>query len=74
MQLIAVEPSVPSHRIVRQGLSDLTIRMVGKPVVFLVSLLPAAWLAWSALSHQLNVNPFNAIVRSTGYWSLRSCV
>jgi sulfoxide reductase heme-binding subunit YedZ len=28
-------------------------------------------LAWTALTHQLNANPFNAIVRSSGYWSLR---
>jgi sulfoxide reductase heme-binding subunit YedZ len=36
-----------------------------------VSVLPAADLAWAAITHQLNVNPFNAIVRNTGFWSLR---
>jgi sulfoxide reductase heme-binding subunit YedZ len=30
-----------------------------------------ALLVWSAATHQYNANPFNAIVRSTGYWSLR---
>jgi sulfoxide reductase heme-binding subunit YedZ len=30
-----------------------------------------ALLFWSAATHQFNPNPFNAIVRSTGYWSLR---
>jgi sulfoxide reductase heme-binding subunit YedZ len=52
----------PSDRVIRLGL---------KPLVFAVSLLPAADLAWAAITNQLNVNPFNAIVRSTGFWSLR---
>jgi sulfoxide reductase heme-binding subunit YedZ len=42
-----------------------------KLLVFALSLWPAAGLAWAAITHQLNVNPFNAIVRSTGFWSLR---
>src|SRR5204863_3461548 len=32
---------------------------------------PAAWWLWTAFTHQLNVNPFNVIVRDTGFWSLR---
>jgi sulfoxide reductase heme-binding subunit YedZ len=51
--------------------SDRVIRLRLKPLVFAVSLLPAAELAWAATTHQLNANPFNAIVRSTGFWSLR---
>jgi len=31
-------------------------------------MLSWSWMAWT---HQLDANPFNAIVRSTGYWSLR---
>ena len=50
---------------------DRVIRLVIKPLVFTASLLPMALLAWSAATHQFNANPFNAIVRSTGYWSLR---
>jgi sulfoxide reductase heme-binding subunit YedZ len=50
---------------------DPVIRLGLKPLVFAVSLWPAAELAWAAIAHQLNVNPFNAIVRSTGFWSLR---
>jgi sulfoxide reductase heme-binding subunit YedZ len=52
-------------------LSDRVLRFGLRPLVFSMSLGPAAFLLASALSHQLNVNPFNAIVRSTGYWSLR---
>ena len=52
-------------------LSDRAIRRILKPLVFAASLSPVAFLIWDALTHQFNVNPFNAIVRSTGFWSLR---
>ena len=52
-------------------LSDRAIRRILKPLVFAASLSPVAFLMWDALTHQFNVNPFNAIVRSTGFWSLR---
>lgn len=55
----------------RHGLSDRAIRLGLKPLVFAASLAPAGLLLWSALTGQFNVNPFNAIVRSTGFWSLR---
>jgi sulfoxide reductase heme-binding subunit YedZ len=42
-----------------------------KPLVFAASLAPAAYWVWAASTHQLNANPFNAIVRDTGFWSLR---
>jgi len=50
---------------------DRAIRLVIKPLVFTASLLPMALLVWSAATHQFNANPFNAIVRNTGDWSLR---
>jgi methionine sulfoxide reductase heme-binding subunit len=40
-------------------------------VVFAASLAPVAYWVWAASTHQLNENPFNAIVRDTGFWSLR---
>ena len=52
-------------------LSDRAVRFGLKPLVFAVSLTPLASLAWDAWTHQLNANPFNAIVRDTGFWSLR---
>lgn len=42
-----------------------------KPVVFVLSLLPFAWLAWAAVSSNLGANPAEALVRSTGDWTLR---
>jgi methionine sulfoxide reductase heme-binding subunit len=55
----------------RYALSDRAIRLGLKPLVFAAGLVPAALLLWSALTGQFNVNPFNAIVRNTGFWSLR---
>jgi sulfoxide reductase heme-binding subunit YedZ len=37
----------------------------------MVSLWPVASVLLAALTHRLNINPFNEIVRSTGFWSLR---
>src|SRR6267142_252083 len=51
-------------------LSDRVIRIL-KSVVFAASLSPVAFLLWDVLTDQLNANPFNAIVRSSGFWSLR---
>ena len=52
-------------------MSDRAIRFILKPVVFAASLVPVLYWSWAASMHQLNVNPFNAIVRDTGFWSLR---
>ncbi|MEQ1657680.1 MAG: protein-methionine-sulfoxide reductase heme-binding subunit MsrQ [Hylemonella sp.] len=42
-----------------------------KPVLFLVCLLPALWLVYAAASDQLGANPAEALIRSTGDWTLR---
>lgn len=42
-----------------------------KPVVFLLCLLPLAWLVNAAVTDQLGANPAEALIRSTGDWSLR---
>jgi sulfoxide reductase heme-binding subunit YedZ len=52
-------------------MTDRAVRVVLKPLVFAASLAPAAYWVWTASTHQLNANPFNAIVRDTGFWSLR---
>src|ERR1043166_360056 len=55
----------------RAPMADRTVRLVLKPLAFAAGLAPAASLAWAAIDHQFNVNPYNAIVRDTGFWSLR---
>ncbi len=42
-----------------------------KPLVFGVCLLPFAWLLYAAITNQLGANPAEALVRSTGDWTLR---
>ena len=45
-----------------------------KPTLFLLCLLPAAWLFWAAVSDQLGANPAEALIRSLGDWTLRFLV
>jgi methionine sulfoxide reductase heme-binding subunit len=47
------------------------LRLALKPVVFALCGLPAVLSLWDAFAHQSSVNPYNAIIRDTGYWSLR---
>ena len=42
-----------------------------KPVVFILCLLPLAWLAWRATSGGLGANPIEATNRYLGDWGLR---
>jgi len=42
-----------------------------KPLVFVTALLPFAWLVGGALTQNLGPNPAEALIRSTGDWTLR---
>lgn len=42
-----------------------------KPIVFVLALLPAAWLVWGAVANTLGANPAEALIRATGDWTLR---
>ncbi|MDP3700194.1 MAG: protein-methionine-sulfoxide reductase heme-binding subunit MsrQ [Hylemonella sp.] len=42
-----------------------------RPLLFLVCLLPAIWLVYAAATDQLGANPAEALIRSTGDWTLR---
>lgn len=42
-----------------------------KPVVFVLCLLPFAWLFYGALTDGLGANPAEHLIRSTGDWTLR---
>jgi sulfoxide reductase heme-binding subunit YedZ len=43
-----------------------------KPVGFVVCLMPFLWLLWAAFTNGLGPNPAEALVRSTGDWTLRA--
>ena len=47
------------------------LHAAAKPLVFVLCLLPFAWLLYGALTNQLGANPAEALVRSTGDWTLR---
>ena len=40
--------------------------------MFVACLLPFLWLAWAAITDGLGANPAEALVRSTGDWTLRA--
>ena len=42
-----------------------------KPLLFCAALLPAVWLVVAAATNQLGANPAEALIRSTGDWTLR---
>ncbi|MBI5461411.1 MAG: sulfoxide reductase heme-binding subunit YedZ [Gammaproteobacteria bacterium] len=42
-----------------------------KPTVFVLCLLPLAWLVFALLADRLGANPIEALTRETGEWTLR---
>lgn len=51
---------------------SMLLRPMAKPVVFLLALGPFAWLLYGALTQNLGPNPAEALIRSTGDWTLRA--
>jgi sulfoxide reductase heme-binding subunit YedZ len=49
----------------------LLLHPAAKPLLFVVCLLPFAWLFYGALANTLGANPAEALIRSTGDWTLR---
>lgn len=47
------------------------ILLFGKPLVFVASLLPLAWLFWLGWQGELGANPVETLSHRTGDWSLR---
>jgi methionine sulfoxide reductase heme-binding subunit len=45
-----------------------------KPAVFVLCLLPLAWLVWAVVADRLGANPAEALIRSLGDWALRALV
>lgn len=52
-------------------MNRLLLHRAAKPVLFLAALGPLAWLVYGALANQLGANPAEALIRSTGDWTLR---
>jgi methionine sulfoxide reductase heme-binding subunit len=52
-------------------LARALLHPAAKPLVFIASLLPFAWLFYGALTNNLGANPAEYLSRSTGDWTLR---
>ena len=63
--LVAARPPVPVR------LKSLLLHRFAKPVAFVLALLPFCWLVYAAVTSQLGANPAEALIRSTGDWTLR---
>jgi sulfoxide reductase heme-binding subunit YedZ len=51
--------------------NKLLMGKAGKPIVFLLCLLPFLWLVYGAFTDGLGANPAEYLIRSTGDWTLR---
>ena len=52
-------------------LRSALLHPLAKPLVFVLCLLPLAWLVFGAINDQLGANPAEALIRSLGDWTLR---
>jgi sulfoxide reductase heme-binding subunit YedZ len=53
------------------ALARALLHPAAKPLVFVLSLLPFAWLFYGALTDNLGANPAEYLTRATGDWTLR---
>ncbi|MDW5444084.1 protein-methionine-sulfoxide reductase heme-binding subunit MsrQ [Polaromonas sp. SM01] len=49
----------------------LLLHPTAKPLVFVVALLPFAWLVYGAFTNSLGANPAEYLIRTAGDWTLR---
>jgi sulfoxide reductase heme-binding subunit YedZ len=52
-------------------MNKLLLHPAAKPVVFVLCLLPFAWLTYGVVVDQLGPNPQEFLIRATGDWTLR---
>jgi methionine sulfoxide reductase heme-binding subunit len=50
---------------------QLLLKPAAKPLVFLLCLIPFAWLVFRVFTQDLGANPQEALIRATGDWTLR---
>ena len=62
---VAKQPGVKRVR-------SVLLHGLAKPLVFGLMLLPLAWLFYAAAANELGANPAEALIRSTGDWTLRA--
>ena len=55
----------------KQRINQWLMAPMVKPIIWLLALMPAAWLLLGAVTDSLGANPAEALIRSTGDWALR---
>ncbi|MDB5874883.1 MAG: putative rane protein [Ramlibacter sp.] len=55
----------------RNRIALALLHPAAKPVLFVLALLPFAWLLYGAVTNHLGANPAEYLIRSTGDWILR---
>ena len=50
----------------------ILLHPAAKPLVFVLCLVPLAWLVYAAAFNALGANPAEALIRATGDWTLRA--
>ena len=55
----------------RPSVASLLLHPAAKPALFVVALLPFAWLMYGAFTNNLGANPAEYLIRATGDWTLR---
>jgi sulfoxide reductase heme-binding subunit YedZ len=55
----------------RSRTTSTLLHPAAKPVLFVLALLPFAWLVYGAFTDGLGANPAESLIRSTGDWTLR---
>lgn len=67
--------SRPGGRVPTPGVAGAVGRALlhpaAKPLLFVLCLLPLAWLVYGAAADRLGANPAEALIRSAGDWTLR---
>lgn len=53
------------------GFKTGLLHPAAKPILFIFCLLPLIWLVYATTANQLGANPAEALIRSTGDWTLR---
>ena len=70
MPSVGAQVALLRHSMTTSGNAWL-LRPRVKPLLFALCLLPFAWLLFGAFTDRLGANPAEALIRSTGDWTLR---
>ncbi len=55
----------------QRRVSPWLLKPWAKPLVWLLCVAPLAWLVWRGVAGDLGANPAEALIQSTGLWTLR---